>query len=91
MSDMSELNLIESLAASIAERVQAAAIPLEVDLWDIPKLAAYFKRSPQVVRQSIVCIPSFPKAIRLPTAVRAQPLWNAMEVIEWARKHKEKN
>lgn len=90
MGDLSESSLIEKLAAEVAERVQPA-IPLEVDLWDVPKLAAFFKRSQQVVRQSIVCIPSFPKAIRLPTAVRAQPLWNAMEVINWAQRHKEKN
>ncbi|MRV72513.1 hypothetical protein GJ700_12415 [Duganella sp. FT92W] len=87
---MSETDLIERLAAAVAEHLKPA-IPLAVDLWDMAMVAAYFKRDPQVVRQTIACLPSFPKAIRLPTKTRAHPLYNAKEVIEWAQKHREKN
>jgi hypothetical protein len=87
---MSETDLIEKLADAVAERLKPA-IPLSVDLWDMDMVAAYFKRHPQVVRQTIACLPSFPKAIRLPTKQRAHPLYNAKDVIAWAQKYQEKN
>ena len=44
------------------------------------------------VREQITCLPSFPKAIRLPSKDRAaQSLYNAGEVIEWAMRHRERN
>jgi hypothetical protein len=91
MSDMSELNLIEKLADEVAKRLQPV-IPLSIDLWDIATIAAFLKRDPQVVRERMACTPSFPKAIRLPTKNgRAQPLYKAKEIIEWADRHQEKN
>lgn len=88
--DMTEVQFIAKLAEAL-ERLQRPVIPVSVDLWDMAMVAAYFKRDPQVVRQTIACLPSFPKAIRLPTKARAHPLYNAKEVIEWAQKHREKN
>jgi hypothetical protein len=90
MADMSELNLIEKLAAAVATQMRQQ-IPIDVALWDVTMCATYFQRDPKVFRQTIACLPSFPKAIRLPTERRAHPLYNAWEVIEWAQKYKEKN
>lgn len=87
----SDIDLIERLALAVAALVKPA-IPLSVDLWDIATIAQYLKREPQVVRERMACLPSFPKAIRLPTKTgRAQPLYNAQEVIKWAQSYQEKN
>jgi hypothetical protein len=83
--------LIEQLAAALADSIRPQ-IPLSVDLWDTATIAAYLKRDPQVVRERMTCLPSFPKAIRLPTTKgRAQPLYNAKEVIAWVQSFQEKN
>lgn len=88
---MSDTELIERLANALAERVKPS-IPLSIDLWDIAKISEYFRRDPQVVRERMACLPSFPKAIRLPTKTgRAQPLYNAIEVIKWAQSFQEKH
>ncbi len=82
--------LIEKLAAAVAESIRPA-IPLSIDLWDIETIAAFLKRNPQVVRERMACLPDFPKAIRLPTTKgRAQPLYNAKEVITWVQSYQEK-
>lgn len=85
-----ETELLAKLVEAMG-KLQKPAIPLAVDLWDMTMVAAYFKRDPQVVRQNIACLPSFPKAIRLPTKAKSHPLYNAKEVIEWAQRHQEKN
>lgn len=83
-------DLIEKLAIAVAESIRPA-IPLSIDLWDIETIAALLKRNPQVVRERMACLPDFPKAIRLPTTKgRAQPLYNAKEVITWAQSYQEK-
>ena len=66
------------------------SIPINVALWDIETIAAYLHRSPQVVRERIVTLPGFPDAIRLPTSqsTRARGLWEAKEVIAWAKQYK---
>jgi hypothetical protein len=92
---MSDAALIEQLAAAVAQLVRPA-IPIEIDLWDIATIATYLKRDPQVVRERMACLPGFPKAIRLPTmtggkAGRSQPLYQAKEVIAWARSYQEKH
>ncbi|XJN75280.1 hypothetical protein ACHMW6_15410 [Pseudoduganella sp. UC29_106] len=89
--DAVELDLIDKLALAISKR-STPRISLEIDLWDMAMIAAYLKRDPKVVRERMACLPSFPKAIRLPTTTgRAQPLYKAIEVIAWAEKQKEKN
>jgi hypothetical protein len=88
---MSEADLIERLAEAVAHHIRPA-IPVSIDLWDIAMIAAYLKRDPAVVRERIVCVPDFPKAIRFPTKNgRSQPLYNAAEVIKWVQAYKEKH
>jgi hypothetical protein len=88
---MNESDLIQKLADAITKHIHAA-IPIDIDLWDMATIGAYLKRSPAMVRERIACLPSFPKAIRLPTTTgRAQPLYKATEVIAWTLKHQEKN
>jgi hypothetical protein len=42
------------------------------------------------VRNRIVCLPDFPKAIRLPTASGPR-LYRAAEVLAWASKYQDKD
>lgn len=87
---MSEVELVEKLAHALSERMRPS-IPLAVDLWDIATVAQYLKRDAKVVRERIVVLPDFPKAIRLPAAKgRAHPLYKAAEVIAWAEAYREK-
>lgn len=83
--DMNEHEIIKELTDAV-KRLQQPAIPVAVDLWDTEHLAAYFKRSVSRVRSDIVCLPTFPKPIRLPVAGRSQALYKAREVIAWAEK-----
>jgi len=88
---MNDSDLIERLAAAVSERI-SRPIPVDIDLWDMETMAGYFKRSTSVVRERYACLPSFPKAIRLPSAKNgAHPLYKADEVIKWAESFKEKN
>jgi hypothetical protein len=87
---MADAKLIEKLEAVLA-KLDVPAVPLNEQLWDTGDVAHYFKRNVQVVRETITCQPSFPKAIRLPSKGKAHPLYNAGEVIEWAKKYREKN
>lgn len=90
---MNETDLIERMAEAFAKHVpHQPLIPIEIDLWDMATIGAYLKRDPGTVRERLACLPSFPKAIRLPTTKgRAQPLYNAREIIEWAQSYREKN
>ena len=88
---MSDTVLIEKLTAAIAQLARPA-IPVEIDLWDMAMIAGYLKRDTQVVRERMACLPSFPKAIRLPTKTgRAQPLYQAAEIIKWVKSYQEKH
>ena len=83
--DMSEQQYFEKLLAAV-EKLGKPTLPVSVDLWDTEHLAAYFKRSVSRVRSDIVCLPTFPKPVRLPVAGRSQALYKAREVIAWAEK-----
>ena len=86
-----ETDILFKLAEAI-EKMQRPALPLSVDLWDFATIAQYLKRDAGTVRERMACLPSFPKAIRLPTSKgRAQPLYNAKEVIAWAQSYRENN
>jgi len=88
---MTETELVSKLADVLNKHLQPT-IPLAIDLWDIATIASYLKRDPQVVRERMACLPSFPKAIRLPTTKgRAQPLYKAAEVIAWTHAFQEKH
>lgn len=83
-------DIIEELAAAIAGRI-APVIPLEIDLWSSEQVAHFLKRDRRQVVERIAALPDFPKAIRLPAqgGGRSQPLWKAIEVIEWATGYQE--
>jgi len=83
---MSTEELLTKLLERLAKPVPPP-LPVAVDLWDTKHIGAYLKRSLDTVRDDIVCLPSFPKPIRLPTPGRAQALYKAREVIAWAESH----
>lgn len=88
---MSDADIIERLAAAVAERIKPT-VPLNIDLWDIATIASYMKRDVTTVRERFACLPDFPPAIRLPSAKgnRAQPLYKATDVIAWTLKYQER-
>lgn len=85
-------SLISKLAEELAKHIRPQ-FPIEIALWDLETVAAYLRRSHAVVRSRIVCLPDFPKAIRPPStrSERGFPLYEAKEVIAWAKKYKDKN
>ncbi|MBO4119890.1 hypothetical protein J5T34_03935 [Cupriavidus gilardii] len=87
---METAELIDQLADALKERMQPA-VPLSIRLWNIEMIATYLNRNPDVVRQRVVSLPSFPPAIRLPAGETGvgKPMWKACEVIEWVESHKE--
>lgn len=80
---MSDTDMIERLLEALSKRT-APAIPVAVALWDTNDIADYLKRSANRVRNDIVCLPTFPAPIRLPTAGRSQALYKARDVVKWA-------
>lgn len=89
MSDIT----IEELAKQIADHVRPA-VPIEYALWDIADIAGYLRKSAQVVRERIACLPDFPKPIRTPARregkiTRGHPTYKAIEVIRWNEGHRE--
>jgi hypothetical protein len=89
---MSESELIQQMAAAVAQHLQPA-IPVNVDLWDVATIARVLKRSESQVRNRLICLPDFPKAIRLPVdgGGRGKPLYRANEVLEWTRKYQDRH
>jgi hypothetical protein len=59
------------------------------ELWTVSDIATFLKRSRQAVYASVLPIPDFPKAIRLPSAggKRLHPLWKADEVSKWVERY----
>jgi hypothetical protein len=88
----SDNELVQQLLEKLTNLTKPA-IPVDIDLWDTQMVAAYLKRSESVVRERIACLPDFPKAIRPPStrSAKGQPLYEAREVIAWARRYKDKN
>jgi hypothetical protein len=88
---MSEVDLIEKLAAALEQRLRPS-IPLNIALWDISTIAKFVNRNEAVVRERLACKPDFPSAIRLPTETgkRGHPLYKAQEIISWVEKYTEK-
>jgi hypothetical protein len=83
---------IQQVAAAIAAQLQPP-VPVQYDRWDVATIARVLKRTENYVRNRIICLPDFPKAIRLPTdgGGRGQPLYKATEVLAWTDKHQERN
>lgn len=74
---------IDRLAEAVVERTKPA-LPVSVQLWDTEAIGVYLHRSRNRVRSDIVCLPTFPKPIRLPVSGKSQALYKAREVIAWA-------
>lgn len=89
---MSEAELIQQMAAAVAQHLQPA-IPVSVDLWDVATIARVLKPSESQVRNRLICLPDFPKAIRLPVdgGGRGKPLFRANKVLEWTWKYQERH
>lgn len=87
---MTEENLI---LARILEAVAVTKphIPLTIDLWGGDEVAQFLKRDRRTTMERIVVMPTFPRAIRLPTISggKGQPLWKAAEVVAWADSYQE--
>ena len=81
--------LIERLAAALAAQLPPP-IPIEIDLWDVATIARLLKRNESQVRNRMVCLPDFPKAIRLPVTGGPR-LYRAAEVLAWADKYQDKD
>jgi len=81
--------LIEKLAAALAAQLPPP-IPIEIDLWDVATIARLLKRNESQVRNRIVCLPDFPKAIRLPVTSGPR-LYRAAEVLAWVGKYQDKD
>jgi prophage regulatory protein len=75
----------------IAEKLNAT-VPFDIDLWSSDQIAAYLKKDRRKVMERVVCLPDFPKAIRLPsvTGGKQHPLWKACEVIQWVESYQER-
>ena len=82
-------SLIEKLAAALAAQLPPP-IPIEIDLWDVATIARLLKRNESQVRNRLVCLPDFPKAIRLPVTGGPR-LYRAAEVLAWVGKHQDKD
>ena len=75
----------KEILAAILQKLSEKTIPVEIDLWDASHIAAYLKRSHSTVRDRILPLPSFPKAIRIQTSNgTGHPLYKAREVVRWA-------
>jgi predicted DNA-binding transcriptional regulator AlpA len=81
--------LIEKLATALAAQLPPP-IPIEIDLWDVATIARLLKRKESQVRNRLVCLPDFPKAIRLPTAGGPR-LYRAAEVLAWVSKYQDRD
>jgi len=80
--------LIAKLAVAFAAKLPPP-IPIEIDLWDVATIARLLKRNESQVRNRMVCLPDFPKAICLPIPGGPR-LYRAAEVLAWVSKYQAK-
>ena len=55
----------------ILERIEqklSPPAPVKIALWNTDDIAVYLRRDRGTVMSRVVCLPDFPKAIRLPSA-----------------------
>lgn len=83
---------IQQVAAAVAAHLHPP-VPVHFDRWDVATIARVLKRSENYVRNSVICLPDFPKAIRLPVTGggRGQPLFKATEVLAWTDKYQDRH
>lgn len=68
-------------------KAQRYDVPISIALWDTEAIAIYLCRSVNRVRSDIVCLPTFPRPIRLPGHGKSQALYKAREVVAWAESY----
>jgi hypothetical protein len=67
----------------LAENQAKQLLPLSVQLWNRARLGVYLARKETAINR-LICQPGFPKCVYLPVDQgRSQPLWKAMEIIQW--------
>jgi hypothetical protein len=90
--DTNEPDLIDRLAAAVAERIRPQ-IPFEYEMCDVATIAAWMKLSESQVRERLAPQPDFPKAIRLPTTSggKGHARYRAKEVFAWMMKYQDKH
>jgi len=81
--------LIEKLVIALAAQLPPP-IPIEIGLWDMTTIAHLLKRNESQVRNRIVCLPNFPKAIPL-LATGGPRLYCAAEALAWVGKYLDKD
>ena len=84
-------DVIEQIADAVAEKL-LKKVPIELELWAVPDIAVYLRRSVATVRDNVVQLPGFPKPIQLDKSGQrgSQRLYKAAEVISWAMKQQAK-
>ncbi len=87
---MTEIEILAQLLDEVRSQ-SLSLVPFEHALWSTKEIGEYLKRPAQVVRDRVVCLPGFPKAIRLPNADggRSFPRWKAIEVVKWVESHQD--
>ncbi|MEH6812930.1 MAG: hypothetical protein V7677_10420 [Motiliproteus sp.] len=79
--------LVKQVALEIAKT--RPQLPLDVQLWDATQCAEFLHMARRYFTGTIAKQVSFPTPIRVPTKdSRATPVWQATEVIAWARSWK---
>lgn len=74
---------LEAIASVVSKR--------DDELWAREDIAQYAKVSERTVRSWSV-LPSFPKAVRLPSSRETgHPRYYKSEAVEWIKKHQERN
>lgn len=85
------MNTVEQKLDRLVDALNAQRVPFDMRLWGFEDIAAYLNCSVSQVRQRFAPLPSFPKAIQLPTATggKAHPRYKADEVIEWVERYRD--
>lgn len=93
-SDGGSINEAEIIARLdlILAKLDIPSRHLDDQLWTLADVAHYLRKHVETVREAMSYLPNFPAAIRLPSrgGARGHALYNAGEVIEWAKSYQEK-
>ena len=85
--------ITQAITDAVTAAIEAAgnrSIPFEYKLWTVEHIAEYLNRNISTVRDTVLCLPDFPRPFRLPARTKAgHALYKASEVIEWVEGHRE--
>jgi hypothetical protein len=78
---------IEAITDAIT-KIGTSEFPVNIDLWDAEKVAAYLKISKSRLSNYYAIQPGFPAPGRLPSQKGVgRPLWRAIDVIQWVNEN----